>query len=125
MAVSNLSYGRFALVPEAANNEIQRIGALVFEYFQTAITISTNEGTVEVATNLSEVLGLVDLSYMASCADPTDTIKLMTDGIISTGAVTVTAKSVDVTDGSINIRGFLVGTMNAPTKLTSSDNLPY
>lgn len=105
----NLYYNFFPLNNEVNQNDAYREGALILEYFQESITIATNEGTVEVSTNLDEVLGVLDFGYMASMADPTDTVKLCTDGVITTGAVTVGAKSVDVADGAITVRGFLVG----------------
>ncbi len=105
----NLSYNLFALAPEAATNDTMRVGGLLFEYIETNITIASNEGTVEVSTSLGEVIGLTDLSYISSAADPTQSIKLITDGVITSGAVTVNAKSEAVTDGTITVRFFLVG----------------
>lgn len=107
--MENLHYNMFPLKNEVNENDAHREGSLILEYFQTSITIATNEGTAEVDTNLDEVLGVVDLGYLSSMADPTDTVKLCTDGVITTGAVTVGAKSVDVADGAITVRGFLVG----------------
>jgi len=105
----SLSFNKFALVPLANLNNADTPGALILEPFSINITIATNEGTVEVPTTLGEVVGLLDLSSMSSCADPTDSIKLMTDNVITDGAVTVTAKTSDIADGSITIKGIFVG----------------
>jgi hypothetical protein len=110
MSNENLLYNIFPLKNEVNENDAHREGSLLLEYFQATITIATNEGTVEVPTNLDEVLGLIDLSYSATAgSDPTDTVKLNTDGVITSSAVTVSGKSVDIANGDIVVRGFLVG----------------
>ena len=88
---------------------------LVWEYHEVSITVATNEATVEVPTSLDEVLGLVDLHVVTLADDPTDSVSTLTDGVITTGAVTVEQKSLDVADGARTIRFFFVG------KLTRKD----
>lgn len=105
----NLSYSIFPLKNEVNENDAYREGSLLLEYFQATVTIATNEGTVEVPTVLDEVIGVLDAGYIASLSDPTDTVKLITDGVITTSAVTVAAKTVDISNGDITIRGFLIG----------------
>ena len=83
--------------------------SIVLEYFEISTTIATLESTVEVPTQLKSVIGVISLGYIAATTDPTDSIALNTDGVITTGAVTVITKAVDVADGAITIRGFLVG----------------
>lgn len=118
---TQLSYGLFPLLNEAAINENTRPGTIMLEYFQVDITIATNEGTAEVPTVLEEVLGVLDLGYVSTAgSDPTDTVKLVTDGTITTNAVTVAAKSVDIANGDITVRGFLVGRTRSQTALINS-----
>ena len=106
---SNLYYNMFPLKNEANENDAHREDALIMEYFEATATIATLEDTIEVPTNLDEVLGLIDLNYVAAADDPTDSISLLTDGVITSGAVTVNVLTLDVADGDIQIRGFFVG----------------
>lgn len=117
----DLNFSLFPLINEAAKNEQSRPGTLMLEYFQGSITLSTNEGTVEIPTQLEEVLGLIDLSFLSGgLADTTDTMKLSTDGVISSDAVTVAALSEAIADGAVTVRGFLVGRTKARTVLIDS-----
>ena len=114
----DLNFSLFPLINEAAKNEQSRPGTMMLEYFQASITLSTNEGTVEVPTQLEEVLGLIDLSFLSGgLGDTTDTMKLSTDGVIGSGAVTVAALSEAIGDGAVTVRGFLVGITKARTVL--------
>jgi len=106
---TQLSFGRFPLINEASKNEGDRPGTLTLEYFEISTTIATNESTVEVPTTLGEVFGVLPIFNIAAATDPTDSYSLLTDGVISSGAVTVMTKSVDIADGAITIKGFLVG----------------
>ena len=120
MAVQN-SYNLFPLLSEAGINENTRPGTLLLEYFQASITLATNEGSVEVPTQLDDCLGLIDLSYLSGgIADLTDTMKLSTDAVISSSAVTVAALSEAIGDGAVTVRGFLVGTKRSETALINS-----
>jgi hypothetical protein len=106
---TQLSYGKFPLISEVGKNEGDRPGTLTLEYFEVAVTITSLEGTVEVSTTLGKVLGLINLDYILAASDPTDTYTLLTDGIITTGAVTVNITAIDIGNGAVTIRGFLVG----------------
>jgi len=117
----DINFSIFPLISEAAKNEQSRPGTLMLEYFQASITLSTNEGTVEVPTQLEECLGLIDLSFLSGgLADTTDTMKLSTDSVITTSAVTVAALSEAIGDGAVTVRGFLVGRTKARTVLLDS-----
>lgn len=114
----NQSFNLFPLLPEAAINETTRPGQMTLEYFQASVTITSLEGTVEIPTQLGAVLGLLDFKYnSAGAGDPTDTIQLHTDGVITTGAVTVNVTFLDIGNGAITIRGFLIGTTRSATVL--------
>lgn len=117
MAV-NLNYGLFALQPEAVINDSHRDGTIVLEYFDIDdFTVSTNLGTAEVPTTLSEVLGVIGLGFV-STFDTGDTIHgFSTDGVITTGAVTIRATTVSLADAAYRVRGFLVGKRIAETVL--------
>jgi hypothetical protein len=114
---TQLSFGRFPLINEAAKNEADRPGTLMLEYFEASFTISSLESTAEVPTTLGEVLGVISLNFIAAASDPTDVYTLLTDGVITTGAVTVNLKALDIADGAITVKGFLVG-KKAETVLT-------
>ena len=105
-----LSFSQFPLLPLASTNDAFRPGALILEYFEVALTVSTNVATAEVPTQLGNVIGVIGLGYM-STFDTGDLLHgLSTDGVITTGAVTVRGTTVSVSDGSLTTRGFLVGT---------------
>jgi hypothetical protein len=106
----NLSFDTFALLNEHSTNDAFRPGTLLFEYHEESITITSSEGTAEIPTKLGEVLGLIDLNYVAVADDPTDSIQLLTDGVIASDAVTVNLLSAAVADGATKVRFFLVGT---------------
>lgn len=113
----NLNYGLFAIQPEAVINDSHRDGTILMEYFQVAVTIGTNTGDVEVPTTLAEVLGVVPLSFSSVFAAGDAVTNYTTDGVITTGAVTVRVNSVSIADGALTIRGFLVGRGKTPTVL--------
>ncbi|WP_337872921.1 hypothetical protein [Ignavibacterium sp.] len=115
-----MKYNIFPLKPEAAENDAHRPGTLELEYFQATVAIATNEGTVEVPTTLSRVIGVLDLHYVVDASDPTDTITLTTDGIISSGTVTVNVKTEDIANGNISVRGFLVGEYGITNLISNS-----
>ena len=119
MAV-NSSFGLFGIIPEAANNENTRPGIMLLEYFDVIATIGTLEETLELPTQLDEVLGLIDLKFKTTGGDPTDTIQLHTDGVITSGAVTIDVLCLDVADGAIHVRGFLVGRKRDTTALINT-----
>ena len=105
----NLAYNIFPLINEASLNENSRPGSLMLEYFEVSVTIGTNTGDVEVPTALGEVIGLIPLCY-SDLFEAGDAItNCTTDGVITTGAVTVRVNSVSIADGAHVIRGFLVG----------------
>lgn len=117
----DLNFALYPLISEAAKNEQSRPGTLMLEYFEADITLSTNEGSVEVPTQMQEVLMLLDGSFLSGgLSDLTDTMKLSTDGIITSGAVTVAALSEAIADGAVTVRGFLVGRTKAQTVLLDS-----
>lgn len=104
-----LSFSKFAIIPIASINDGDRPGTLLLEYFQVALTVASNLGEAEVPTTLGEVLGVIPLGYMGTF-DTGDTIHGMsTDGVITSSAVTVRATTVSIADGSLIVRGFLVG----------------
>jgi hypothetical protein len=105
----SLYYNMFPLKNESNDNDAYREDGLILEYFQVSVTIASLEATVEVPTNLDQVIGLIDLNFVAAASDPTDSISLLTDGVISSAAVTVNVTCLDVADGAITIKGFLVG----------------
>lgn len=117
----DLNFSLFPLISEAAKNEQSRPGTIMLEYFQASVNFSTNEGQVEVPTQMEEVLGLLDLNFKETAGDITDTLALHTDGVITTGAVTVDVFGSDVAnDSTLTIRGFLVGYTKAVTELLNS-----
>lgn len=115
----NLSYGKFALVPVAATNDLARPGTLMMEYVEFVVTIGTNTGDAEVPTSLGEVKGFVPLSFSSVFAAGDSVNNYTTDGVITTGAVTIRVNTTSIADGSLTCRGFLVGT-DAKTNLTLS-----
>lgn len=114
---TNLSYGQFAMHPEAVKNDSYRDGTVILEYFQVAVTIATNTGDVEVPTNLTEVLGVLPLHYSSVFAAGDSVNNYTTDGVITTGAVTVRVNTTSIPDGALTIRGFLVGKGKSETVL--------
>ena len=103
-----LSFGKFPLIPIASQNDGDRPGGLILEYFEVAVTISINTGDVEVPTTLGEVLGLIPLSYASVFASGDSVNNYTTDGVITTAAVTVRVNTTSIADGALTIRGFLV-----------------
>lgn len=118
MAV-NLSYSFFPILPEASINENTRPGALILEYFEASVTIGTNTGDVEVPTALGAVLGVIPLSFSSVFAAGDSVNNYTTDGVITTGAVTVRVNTTSIADGALTIKGFLVGTPAQTTLLNS------
>lgn len=105
-----LSFSKFALIPLAAQNDGDRPGSLQLEYFQVSVTTSSDTGDVEVPTTLGEVLGVIDIGYCDEFGSGDYLTAFSTDGVITTGAVTVrVVASAGWTDGAHVIRGFLVG----------------
>ncbi len=104
-----LSYGKFPLIPIASQNEGDRPGTLHLEYVEAVVTISINTGDVEIPTTLGEVLGFIPLSYSSVFASGDSVNNYTTDGVITTGAVTVRVNTTSIVDGALTIRGFLVG----------------
>lgn len=119
MAV-NLLYQNFPLLPETSVNENTRPGILILEYFQVAVTISSNAGDVEVPTALGEVKGVINLGFIDEFDTGDAVTSVTTDGIISTSAVTVRYTTASITNGAKVVRGFLVGTKSAGTALSFS-----
>lgn len=105
----SLSYNIFPILPEVATNDSNREGSLMLEYFQTTVTIATNAGDVEVPTALGEVLGVINLGYSSVFAAGDMINSVTTDGVISSGAVTVRYSTTSIADGALTVRGFLVG----------------
>lgn len=105
----NLNYNFFPLKNEVNENDAYREGSLILEYFQVAVTIGTNTGDVEIPTELDEVLMVIPGGYSSVFAAGDAVTNMTTDGVITTGAVTVRVNSVSIADGSLTVRGFLVG----------------
>ena len=108
----NLSYDIFPLIPEAASNDTGRPGTLLAERQKVAFTIASLAGDAEVPTQLGEVFGVIPLSKLADLSLGTGTASitsLTTDGIITSGAVTVRAKVVGLTDGSYPLEMLVIG----------------
>lgn len=117
----NLSSNIFTLIPEAANNENTRPGALMLEYFQFDFTIDTLEDSIELPTSLGTVLFGVFGPVLAAADDPTDSIVITSDYIITSGAITVQCKCIDIANGALTVRGFLVGTRSATVLLNDPE----
>jgi hypothetical protein len=117
---TNLSYGLFALQPEAVINDSYRDGTILKEYFEVNVPIVTNTGDVEVPTTLAEVLGVENLCYSSVFAAGDALANMTTDGVITAGAVTVRVNSVSIADGALKIRGFLVGKGKSQTIILNS-----
>jgi len=113
----NQSYNLFGLIPEASNNENNRPGIHLLEYFQVVATIGTNEGDVEVPTQLDDCIGVLNLCFSSVFAAGDKLLDVTTDGVITTGAVTVRVSTVSIADGALTIRGYLVGTKRSTTVL--------
>ena len=105
-----LSYSKFALVPIASQNDADRPGTLILEYFEVAVTIGTNTGDVEVPTTLGTVIGVLPACFSSVFAAGDSVNNYTTDGVITTGAVTVRVNTTSIADGALTIRGFLLGT---------------
>ncbi len=114
------SYNLYPLLAEASINENTRPGTLLLEYFDVVAAIDTLEETLELATQLDNVLGLIDLNFKTTGGDPTDAIHVHTDGVITTGAVTIDIVCTDIGNGNIHVRGFLIGTKRTETALINS-----
>jgi len=115
----HLSWNIFPLLNQANNNDADRPGSLLLEYWEAPITISTNEGTAEVPTSLDEVLFMVAAPVLAAASDPTDSAVILSDYVITTGAITVNVKSIDISDGALTVRGFFIG-KKSPTVLINT-----
>jgi len=100
----------FPLLNEFSTNDQSRPGTQLLEYFQVDVTIAINTGDVEVPTNLGSVLGVINLNYSSVFAAGDAIDAITTDGVITSGAVTVRVKTTSIADGSLTIRGYLVGT---------------
>lgn len=107
--MSNLSYNIFPLKNEVNENDAYREGSLLKEYFEVAVTIATNAGDVEVPTELDEVLGVESLGYSSTFAAGDMINSVTTDGVITSGAVTVRYSTTSIADGALTVRGFLIG----------------
>ena len=121
MAV-NLSANIFGLIPEFANNENNRPGILLLEYFETLVTTSSDAGDAEVPTQLDDCLGVIPFFFAVEFGSGDYIEGMATDGVITTGAVTVRIQlSAGGTDAATHkIRGFLVGTKRDETVLINS-----
>jgi hypothetical protein len=106
---TNLNYGLFAVQPEAVINDSHRDGTVLLEYFEVDVTIGTNTGDVEIPTTLAEVLGVIPFCFSSVFASGDSINNYTTDGVISTGAVTVRVNTTSIADGALRIKGFLVG----------------
>jgi hypothetical protein len=105
----SLSYNKFALIPVALENDADRPGSLLMEYFEVSVTIGTNTGDVEVPTTLGEVLGIIPFHSSSVFAAGDSINNYTTDGVITTGAVTVRVNTTSIADGALVIKGFLIG----------------
>lgn len=117
----NLSWNIFPLLNQANNNDADRPGSLLLEYFDTLVTTSSDAGDAEVPTSLDEVLGVIPLFYCVEFGSGDYIEGMGTDGVITTGAVTVRVQlSAGGTDAATHrIRGLLVGT-KSPTVLINT-----
>lgn len=117
----NQSFNIFGLIPEAANNENNRPGIILLEYFQANVTTSSDTGDVEVTTQLDDCLGVISLNHNDEFGSGDYEIALSTDSVITTGAVTVRlVLAAGGTDGVHVVRGFLVGTKRDETVLLNT-----
>lgn len=90
----------------------QREDELFWEFKEVSITITTNTGQAEVPTSLGEVVGLVPLEFLdTTIAASTDRVQLSTDGVITSGAITVNANTNGLANGAHTFRFFIVGKM--------------
>lgn len=117
----NLSANIFGLIPEFANNENNRPGILLLEYFEAEITTSSDTGDAEVPTLLDDCLGLIPLQFNDEFGSGDYILSLSTDAVITTGAVTVRlVLPAGGTDGAHTCRGFFVGTKRSQTVLINT-----
>ena len=116
----NLNYGLFTLKNEAVENDAHRPGTHYLEYFQVALTVTTNLATAEVPTSLDEVIGVIGLGFMSTFAAGDVLNGLCTDGVITSSAVTVRGVTASIADGALSTRGYLVGTKRDTTNLLKS-----
>lgn len=107
----------FPLLPASSTNEMSRPGQLFLEYFQVSDTVATLAWEKEVPTSLGAVLGVIGLGYTDVFGAGDYVGAMTTDGVITTGAVTVRSLMVDIGDVAVVGRGFLVGT-KSDTALT-------
>lgn len=105
----NLSFNLFALIPEASNNENTRPGTLMLEYVQFGLVVDTNFGTAEVPTSLGTVLGIIPLGFSSTFASGDSIHGLTTDGVITTGAISVQATTVSLANATYTTRALIVG----------------
>jgi hypothetical protein len=87
-----------------------RADELFWQFVEFAVTISTNTGTVEVSTELDEVVGIINLNMLnAALTSTNQSVKLLTDGVIATGAITVSVNTLNIGDGAITLHAFIIG----------------
>ena len=116
----HLSWNIFPLLNQANNNDADRPGSLLLEYWEAEITTSSDTGDAEVPTSLDEVLGLIPLQFNDEFGSGDYILSLSTDAVITTGAVTVRlVLPAGGTDGAHTCRGFFVGT-KSPTVLINT-----
>lgn len=80
--------------------------SLVQEFHEASVTIATNAATVDVATDLNEVLGI---SLCTTVAGSDDVVHVNTTGTITAGKVTVNVATSNIADGALKVRFFLLG----------------
>lgn len=101
----------YPLAPLSLNPELRGAVPLVREYHEEVIAISSNTGDAEVSTDLDEVLGVEAIGYCDEFNSGDSLVSLSTDGVITTGAVTVRAVTASYTGAPTNhtFRFWLLG----------------
>lgn len=119
----NLSNFHYPLHNEAQTNDQSRPGDLIFEYHEETFTIATNTADLEVPTTLGKVLMVIPGGFASVFATGDFINDLTSDGVITTGAVTIRINTTSVADGAFTTRFFLVG-YKSPTILFNTPDNP-
>jgi hypothetical protein len=101
-----MSYSKFYPINSADFTSDIRADAVLLEYKEVSITVASATATVEVPTEFDEVLGVFS----------TNGYTLTTDGVVTTGAVTVSVyDKIPIGDGAKTLKLFVHGICIATT----------
>jgi hypothetical protein len=99
-------------VPATDYNHTQYENSLCFECPVVAFTVATNVGTAEVPTQFSEVYGVIAIGKVADVANDY-LLSCVTDGTITSSAISVQISTTSVADGTYTIPILIVGRKTA------------